>query len=70
MTVTRTGPPSTPVGDDPGNRAPGSGRWLYVAVLLLVGLVAVAAVIAWPLYGTAAAVFVAIVIAIVHVCRN
>ena len=60
MTVTENREPST---------RPPQRRWLYVALLMLVGLAAAGAVIVWPLYGTAAAVVVAVVIAIVHVCN-
>ena len=37
---------------------------------LLVGSGGAAAVIVWQLYGTAAAVVVTMVIAIVHICRS
>lgn len=67
MTVSRTGPSSSL---DPPPGDPSSRRWLYVALLLLVGLGGAGAVIVWPLYGTAAAVVVTMVIAIVHICRS
>ena len=65
MTVTPTGSPTHEARPEPPNR-----RWLLIVALICAGVAGSVAVVLWPLYGTAAAVLVTVVVGIVGILRN
>lgn len=65
VTVTPTGSPTYEARPEPPDR-----RWPLVVALICAGIAGSAAVILWPLYGTAAAVLVTVVVGIVGILRN